>query len=560
LQFPAVNGKQAPGKFPVIACLCYITNVNTTGLDNASALPGPSAFTPAGYVAATVRVAGSGTSEGGPWDLSSAKWQQENYDAIEWLGTQPWSTGKVGTIGESGNGMSQIFTSQLRPPHLTTMIAEAAGADSYDTLMPGGMLSLQIALFACGIPGAATTLPQGLPIPGANSNVPPLTADELAYLIEANSKRVQTGEFKPFCPLTDGWYAHQNRDAFWTGGPLSKIQNVTIPVWAWSGWDDIFRRAIPNLYTGLPSSDKMLTMGLNSHEAPGGGDGFNQIAEATRWFDRFLKGKDNGIVQELQNARFRYYLNQGFVWKSAPTYPIPGTSYTPYYLGTAGAPLNPATLGTQSPTTNESDSYVYTPLSEKDTTELTDDLINPFDPNNAANDTLANNNLTDGDQRLKLGPDTVSYVSPPLTHDVEVTGPITASLFARTTSPDTDFVFKLDDVFPDTPQADVQPGFWKRVTEGNLKGTFRTYKNNFVSQTPIPPGQVVQYDIEGYPTSYLFKKGHRIAVVIQSSDAPRLLPNLNPAVVTILHGPQFPSEITLPIIGPALTSVYQGKP
>jgi hypothetical protein len=173
LQLPAINGKQAPGKFPVIACLCYITNVNTTGLPtggNISAAPGPSPFTHSGYVAATVRVAGSGTSEGGPWDLSSRKWQEENYDAIEWLGTQPWSTGKVGTIGESGNGMSQIFTSQLRPPHLTTMIAEAAGADSYDTLMPGGMLSLQIAAFACGIPGALTTLPNGVPIPVATAS------------------------------------------------------------------------------------------------------------------------------------------------------------------------------------------------------------------------------------------------------------------------------------------------------------------------------------------------------------------------------------------------------
>jgi putative CocE/NonD family hydrolase len=181
---------------------------------------------------------------------------------------------------------------------------------------------------------------------------------------------------------------------------------------------------------------------------------------------------------------------------------------------------------------------------------LTHDLVNPFDPNNAQNDTLLNNNLTTGDQRLMTGPDAVTYESAPLNHDVEATGPITARLFAKTTASDTDFVFKLIDVFPDAAQsAGPQPGFWNLVTLGNLKGTFRTYKGQFAEQTPIPTGQVVQYDIEGKPTSYLFKAGHRIAVMIESSDSPRLFPNPNPAMVTILHSPQYPSEITLPIIG-----------
>jgi hypothetical protein len=557
LEFPAVDGKKAPGKFPVIACLCYITNVDTIGV-NVSPLP-DSAFARAGYVAATVRVAGSGTSEGGPWDLSNTKWQQENYDAIEWLGTQSWSTGKVGTIGESGNGMSQIFTSQLKPPHLTTMIPTAAGADSYDTLVPGGMISLQILAFACGIPGAATTAANGLPIPALNSSIPPLTPQELAYLVEANLKKVGTANVKPFCPLLDGWYNHPTRDAFWTGAPLSKVQDVTIPTWAWSGWDDIFRRAVPNLYKTVGSSQKMLTMGLNSHESPGGGDGFDQTTEALQWFDHFLKGKDNSVTQQIASQGFRYYLNRGFVWKSAPAFPIPGTSYTPFYFGNGSTtPLASGSLSSDKSTAGGANNYLYTPLSMKGLgTELTDDLVNPFDPNNPTNDTLLNNNLTDGDQRLDLGPDTVTYVSQPLAQDTEVTGPITATLFAKTTSADTDFVVKLNDVFPDTLQSNVQPGFWKLVTSANIKGTFRTYQDNYAKETPIPTGQAVRYDLEGQPTSYLFQKGHRIAITVSSSDAPRLMPNLNSAAVTILHGPQYPSEITLPVIPPGLTQVYQ---
>jgi putative CocE/NonD family hydrolase len=285
-------------------------------------------------------------------------------------------------------------------------------------------------------------------------------------------------------------------------------------------------------------------MGLNSHESPGGADGFAPTTEALRWFDYWLKDNDTGIKQELSTSRFRYYLNRGFVWKSAPTYPIPGTAYTPVYLGAKG------TLSFSRPAASGSDKYLYTPLSLKGVTEMSRDLVNPFNPNSPTNDTLLNNNLTTGDQRLLTGPDTVTYISAPLDHDVEATGPITATLFAKTTASDTDFVFKLIDAYPAQLQGSgPQPGFWDLVTMGNLKGTFRSYKDRFAHQAPIPTGNVVQYDIEGKPMSYLFKKGHRVAVTIESSDSPRLLPNPNPAVVTILHTPQYPSEITLPIIG-----------
>jgi hypothetical protein len=554
LTFPAIDGQQAPGQFPVVACLCYITNVDTNGLD--VVFPGQaSAYARAGYVAATVHVAGSGTSEGGPWNMSDPTWQQDNYDAIEWLGTQPWSTGKVGTFGESGNGMSQIFTAQNRPPHLTTAIIAASGADSYDTLMPGGMISLQIALFACGIPGALTTALNGIPVPGANAALPQLTPEGITYLIQQNIKKYTEGKVVPFCPVLDGWYNHQTRDAFWTGDPLAKIQNITIPVWAWSGWDDIFVRAIPNLYTGLGSSQKMLAMGLNSHEAPGGGDGFDPTAEALQWFDHFLKGEDNGITAQLNNGRFRYYVNGAWQWKSASTYPIPGTVYTPFYLDTgASGPLATGSLATTTPTRAGADGYSYTPASAvaqavTGLTQANSNLVNPFEPNNAANDTILNNTMTSGDQRLEVGPSTVVYETAPLTQDVEVTGPITATLFAQTTSPDTDFVFKVSDVNPTLSlQTNVPPGFWKYVTSGNLKGTFRTYANDYASESPIPTNTPVRYDIQGYPTSYLFKKGHRIAITIESSNMPRLLANLNPANVTILHGPQYPSQVTLPII------------
>jgi putative CocE/NonD family hydrolase len=141
----------------------------------------------------------------------------------------------------------------------------------------------------------------------------------------------------------------------------------------------------------------------------------------------------------------------------------------------------------------------------------------------------------------------VTFASEPLTRDTEVTGPITARLFASTTARDTDFVIKVVDVFPDDSTT-PQPGYWNHVSTGNIKGTFRSYKGRYATATAIPTGKVVQYEIQARPTSYLFKKGHRIAFIISSALVPKLMPNTLPAQVTIFHSAQYPSSVTLPII------------
>ena len=143
----------------------------------------------------------------------------------------------------------------------------------------------------------------------------------------------------------------------------------------------------------------------------------------------------------------------------------------------------------------------------------------------------------------------LTYTTEPLAEDVEVTGPVTAVLYASSTALDTDWVVKLSDVDP--------TGYSRLLTEGVLRARYRDSKEH---PTLLVPGTVYPFTIDLWATSNLFKKGHRIRVTVSSSNFPRYDRNPNTgrevrnekemvvAVNTIYHDPDHPSHLVLPII------------
>jgi uncharacterized protein len=141
------------------------------------------------------------------------------------------------------------------------------------------------------------------------------------------------------------------------------------------------------------------------------------------------------------------------------------------------------------------------------------------------------------------------YSTPPLEHDVEVTGPLTVTLWAATSAPDTDFTAKLVDV--------CTHGCARNLTDGIIRARYRDSRS---TPSLVEPGRVYRYTIDLWATSNVFKAGHRIRVEISSSNFPRFDRNpntgkpvaedsaLQPALQTILHNAQYPSHITLPIV------------
>ena len=153
----------------------------------------------------------------------------------------------------------------------------------------------------------------------------------------------------------------------------------------------------------------------------------------------------------------------------------------------------------------------------------------------------------------------IVFVTPPLTEDIEVTGPIDVKLWASSSALDTDFTAKLIDAHP--PSADYPEGIEMNLEDGIIRARFR---NSLERAELMTPGEIYQFTIQLYPTSNLFKAGHRIRLDISSSNFPRFDPNPNTgeplnahartmvARNTIYHDAAHPSHVILPIIPPRL--------
>ena len=177
-----------------------------------------------------------------------------------------------------------------------------------------------------------------------------------------------------------------------------------------------------------------------------------------------------------------------------------------------------------------------------------------YDPRNPV-PSLGGNNLgmnlgAYDQQKLEDRDDVLCYTTKILTKDIEVTGPITATIFAATDAKDTDFSVKLVDVYPDGMAVNIQDGI--------VRASMRN--NDPRNLTPLTPNEVEEYNIDLWATSNVFKAGHKIRVEVSSSNFPRYNRNLNTgepvtgatktqiADQKIFHTPEYPSHIVLPVI------------
>jgi putative CocE/NonD family hydrolase len=260
--------------------------------------------------------------------------------------------------------------------------------------------------------------------------------------------------------------------------------------------------------------------------------------EYLRFFDRWLKGEQNGVDDD---APIKLFVMGEKVWRYEHEWPLARTQWTEYYLhsdGRANSARGDGTLSTEASGDERADHFLY-------------------DPNNPV--PTAGGQLCCYWSQLPAGPfdqrsieareDVLVYSTPPLERDVEVTGPISVTLWASTSAPDTDFTAKLVDVHPD--------GKALNLTDGIIRARFRQGTDQ---ERPITPNEPLEYTIDAWSTSNLFKAGHRIRLEISSSNFPRFDRNLNTghplgkdaemqvAVQTILHDAEHPSRVTLPII------------
>ena len=536
----------ADGTFPVILVRTPYSN-NSLGAVEQSKW-----FAERGYVVVQQDVRGRYDSDGTFYAFKNEP--DDGFDTDEWLGTQPWSNGKIGTIGESYVGFTQMTQAIRGSEYLTAMAPTVTTLDIYGNwIYTGGAFQYGFALQWGGlrIDGRVNQEYLAYDWPEAFQHLPIATADE------AVGRRNQHYR---------DWVRHPTRDAYWDDNSHEAAQDkVAVPMLSTGGWYDIFLSGMlqddieirEQGKTEVARQGKRLMVGPWVHDlgsrsnflpgAPYQTDrvDFGPAAEVDmqpvylRWFDYWLKGMDNGVADE---PPIKIFVMGENYWRYENEWPLERTRYTKYYLhsgGNANTLFGDGSLSTDPPEGGTpSDTFTYDPA-------------NPV-PTLGGNNCCRSDLVPMGafDQRAaERRRDVLVYASPELTEPVEVTGPITVTLYAATSAMDTDWTAKLVDVHPD--------GYAQNIQDGIIRAR---YRDSPTQPTQIEPGSVYEYTIDLWSTSNTFLPGHRIRVEISSSNFPRFDRNLNTgedpgtgtrmetAQQAVYHSPEYPSHVLLPVI------------
>ena len=527
----------APGKYPVLLQRTPYSKDSENCVEQGHKLA------ERGYVVVQQDVRGRYRSDGEfqPGFFSADHRDAEDgYDTVEWAAGLPWSMGKVGTLGGSYCGWTQWELAHTRPPHLAAMIPSAIAANLLDREMSGVLRLGRILWWSTNTLAPDVRLRLGEP--------GPVTTDE-AERLHLERDRNKWLWHLPLAEIPDAalsgvgkhwrsWLADHASDHF---GFLERHRDVAVPALTTTGWYDQQIGAIKN-FTGMRAngmteearSGQRLIVGPWSHTTdfsssqvgeldfgPEAVRDFFQIADD--WFGHWLKGESTGVEDWPPVQLFVMGANR---WRAEKEWPLARTQYTDYYLH-GGGKLSP-----RAPSDDPPDSYDYDPR---------DPVMTLYSPPGQQEPQ---------DQRALDGRrDILTYQTGPVEEPVEVTGPVTVRLWASSSAPDTDFVVKLMDVWPD--------GFVQELCYGIVRAR---YRESFASPTLIEPGRGYEYTIQVNPTSNLFRRGHRIRLDVSSSDFPNFDRNHNTggndyfestlatARQTVYHDRQQPSRVVLPVI------------
>lgn len=491
---------------------------------------------------------------------------EDGYDSVEWAASRSWANGKVGMWGGSYVGYTQWAAAVTRPPSLVAIFPSVTFTDAYgDLCRPGGALALGVLASWFLFAGASMAI-QRMEI-GAEEKA--ALVEELADALDGLAK----GSTTRTLPLSDmpllrrediaqaylDMVAHAEDDEYWaTMNIRRRLGEVSVPAYHLGGWYDIFVGGTLANYvdmcrpaaTQTARSSQKLIMGPWLHGPLSGLVGevdFGYRASDLyvlryelmwRWFDHWLKGSDNGIMDEPPVRIFVMGRNR---WRQEHEWPLARTVYTPCYLhgsGQANALDGDGALSLEEPSDEPSDSYTYDPLDP--------------DPTRGGGLCCWQAALPPGafDQRhVEQRDDVLVYTSDPLAQELEVTGPVKVVLWAASDALDTDFTAKLVDLYP--------CGYARNVLDGIVRARYRfgTTRSQLLT-----PGAIEEYRIDLGATSNVFLKGHRLRLEISSSNFPRFERNpntgcavaseaeLRTAVQTIYHDAKHPSHIVLPII------------
>jgi uncharacterized protein len=580
IYFPASGGLRAPGPFPAL--------VERTPYDKDAArfvLPARF-FAQHGYVVLMQDVRGRGHSEG-EW-YPFAHEAPDGYDTIEWAAVQPWCSGKVGTMGTSYMAAVQSAAATLNPPHLAAMFVTEGPSDYYSCSMRhNGVLEQRFLIYAFHM---AITSKEARSNPALRIALFE-ARNNISYWFKRLPLKYGVSPLR-MLPAYERWALDLQiraiRDEYWhqRGYAIRDYyeQHSDVPTIYFGSWYDSYARATSENFialSGLKRSPHWLIMGPWLHGVradeewagdvyfgPDAVDSYDSLR--LRWFDHWPKQIETGVMDEEAVRIFvmgtgsgrKIYdvlgaagrIDHGGYWRPEREWPLARARNTSFYLHAGGG------LSTRKPEVRfAATTYRFDPRDPVPTVGGNISVgfeIMPgggFDQRGGAGLSPAIKALEPLPLAARLN--IVVFQTEPLERDLEVTGSVITNLWVSSSALDTDFTVKLIDVYP--PSTDYPDGYALNLTDSIIRARFR---DSFTKPELMAPNEIYQLSFPLYPTSNVFKQGHRIRVDISSSNFPRFDVNPNTggplgepggmvvANNTIHHDSDRPSHVVLPLI------------
>ncbi|MCM3125702.1 MULTISPECIES: CocE/NonD family hydrolase [unclassified Mesobacillus] len=529
-----VHLPDGPGPFPVILTQTpYNKNVSST--ENLNEY-----FIKRGYAHVVVDVRGTGASQGA-WDSFGEAEQRDGKELVEWAASQPWSNGKVGLYGSSYRAINQLLTAAQHPDGLEAIFPIVPMGDMYrDILMSGGLINTGFIPLWLGLVTGSGLLPPSYtlsdPIMGTTLLLSH-TGQTLGFPVSTLSSAITGGEFAYDGP------AAQLRS------PLAVADQINVPAFFTGGLHDLFQRGTPLLYEKLKANgvQTKLLMGNWTHGNYGSGLPADNVPAldqlALRWFDQYLMGINTQINKIPDVTQF--VLDEGG-FEVQPGWPHKNVAAQKFYLRSGNL------------LTKEKPSYA-----EPSRTMLQQPLNGIC--SGSTNQWMAG--IPDAlpctkDNRLTEITE-LTYTTPPANADLRVSGPIAAKIFASTTARDLVLSVRLTDVAPDGTSNEITAGWLaashravddskSRYLDGENIQPWHPFTRTAVQE--VKPYEVMELDVEIFPSNFVIKEGHKLRVAVGPSDfphsmspLPQLLDQLG-GVATILNNSKYPSSIVLPVV------------
>ncbi len=564
------------GKYPIVFSRTpYNFNTWGNGQMNTRTMQRALDWVKKGYAYVVQNERGRYFSEG-EWDILGVP-LTDGYDAIDWMIEQPWSNGKVGTLGCSSTAEWQMAVASLDHPGLAALVPQGFGAgvgrigDFYEqgNWYRGGAGQMLFTnwLYSVQHDPMRPRLPEGI---GQED----LLRLQRFYDMSPEYPRIDSKAALSHLPVQDiiknvngpmGIYEEMitrkpNDPKWYEGGLYHDDMPFDKPSFWFVSWFDVsagpnialFNHVRENAVSQMARDNQYLVIAPVLHcsytratentmvgDLSVGDARLNYDEMITAWFDKWLKDQSSDTVEEL--PRIQYYTMGSNEWQSSDVWPPTEAEMTTMYLhseGNANTRMGDGLLSPKKPKKDMPDTFEYDPM-------------NPVE-SYGGNVCCTGNAVKGGsfDQsEMEMRDDILVYTSEPLEEGIEVSGFIESYLYLSSNAKDTDVTIKLIDVHPDGKAYNLDETI-QRVR----------YREGYDKEVWMEEGEVYEVKMTPMSTSNFFKKGHRIRIEVSSSNFPRFDRNLNTggniydetegvvATNSIHHGKNHLSRIVLPIV------------